>query len=97
MIFNYLSLDSSTTFDLLSNSASGRYFIMFVFLVSERTEPHYFSEQECNENEEKVVWGYRIVSACTALNYTFTCFFVLFLNTLTRRLINNEPLKIPLH
>ena len=77
MIFNYLSLDSSTTFDLLSNSASGRYFIMFVFLVSERTEPHYFSEQECNENEEKVVlW----LQDCFGLHraqlhvYLFLCF-----------------------
>ena len=41
MIFNYLSLNSSTTFDL-SNSASGRHFILFVFLVSEKTEPQYF-------------------------------------------------------
>ena len=65
-----------------------------------------FSQLEWNamKMRRESFCDYRLVSACTALNYKFTCFFVLFVNTLTRRkkmrlrrLINNEPLKISLH
>ena len=60
-------------FDLLFNSASSCYFILFVFPVSERTEPNYFmSAGTGNENEERVVLRLQACFDLHLAQYTFT-------------------------